>query len=153
MPVYSPHRRSARMSFNRLEAFIFEKMAETQLAGVGAAIVRGGEVVWSRGFGLRDVAHGLPATPNTLYGIASLTKSFTSAAILQHAEQGKLSLDDPVEKFIPEFALRGGSPSGCGTSCRTRRASRPWPTWKPCSITSPATGPPPGSRSPARPTC
>jgi len=99
------------MSFNRLEAFIFEKMAETHLAGVSAAIVRDGQVIWSRGFGLRDVAHGLPATPDTLYGIASLTKSFTSAAILQLAEQGKLSLQDPVEKFIPEFTLRPGGES------------------------------------------
>lgn len=89
------------MSLNQLEQFIFEKMSETKLPGLSASVVRGSEVVWARGFGFRDLAHGLAATPHTLYAIASLTKSFTSLAIMQLAEQGKLDIDDPVERYIP----------------------------------------------------
>lgn len=96
--------------WGRLESFIFEKMAETKLPGLSAVAISGDKIVWERGFGFRDLASGLPATPQTLYGIGSITKSFTAIAILQLAEQGKLSLDDPVEKFLP-FSIRpGGEP-------------------------------------------
>ncbi len=99
------------MSFARLEAFIFDRMSESKLPGLSAALVRDGQVIWARGFGFRDVERGLAATPHTLYGIGSVTKSFTVIAILQLAEAGKLSVDDPVEKHIPEFTIRpGGEP-------------------------------------------
>jgi CubicO group peptidase (beta-lactamase class C family) len=65
------------------------------------AIVRGEEVLYCRGFGFRDLEKRLPATPTTAYGIGSITKSFTALAILQLCEEGKLALDDPVEKFLP----------------------------------------------------
>ncbi|MFB0543468.1 MAG: serine hydrolase, partial [Candidatus Bathyarchaeia archaeon] len=55
----------------------------------------------AEGFGLRDVEESLPATPQTLYGIGSCTKSFVALAILQLVEKGKISLDDPVNKYIP----------------------------------------------------
>lgn len=94
------------MSFPKLEAFITEKLNQSKLPGVSAAIVKDGEVVWTRGFGARDLANGLPATPDTLYGLASVTKSFTCISIMQLAEQGKLSVDDPVEKHIPGFQVK-----------------------------------------------
>lgn len=93
------------MSLDRLESFIFEKISETRLPAVSAAVIQGQEVPWSRGFGFRSLEHGLPATPRTLYGIGSVTKSFTALAILQLAEQGRLSVDDPLDRFIP-FTLR-----------------------------------------------
>lgn len=99
------------MPLEKLEAFIFEQLAATHLPGLSAAVVRDGDVIWARGFGFRDLAAGLPATPDTLYGIGSVTKSFTTLAIMQLAEAGLLSVDDPVEKFIPEFQVRpGGEP-------------------------------------------
>lgn len=96
--------------WGKLESFIFEKMAETKLPGLSAAAISGEKIVWERGFGFRDLESGLPATPNTLYGIGSITKSFTAIAILQLAERGKLSLDDPVEKFMPIPLRPGGEP-------------------------------------------
>lgn len=99
------------MSFTRLESFIYEKMAATRLPGVSAAIVRGEDVIWARGFGYRDAEHYRPATPKTLYCVASLTKSFTVAAVMQLVERGLLSLDDPLEKHLPEFTLRPGGES------------------------------------------
>ncbi len=92
---------SVSSSLSKLEEFIQEKMAKTKLPGLSIALVSGGEVVYARGFGFRDVENGLPATPDTLYGIGSVTKSFTALAIMQLAERGALSLDDPVEKFLP----------------------------------------------------
>lgn len=100
------------MSLSKLEDFIFEKISDSKLPGLSAAIVMGNDVVWSKGFGFRDLERGWPATPHTLYGIGSLTKSFTSLAILQLAEQGKLDLDDPVDEYIP-FDITPGDESVC----------------------------------------
>ncbi|MDI3270648.1 MAG: serine hydrolase, partial [Bacillota bacterium] len=58
-----------------------------------------------RGYGSRDLETGLPATPRTLYGIGSITKSFTAIALLQLQEKGLLSLEDPVARYL-DFPLR-----------------------------------------------
>jgi len=87
--------------FGRLESFVFEKISKTHLPGLSIAIVKGGEVVYSRGFSFRDVERGLRATPETLYGIGSVTKSFTALSIMQLVEEEKLSLDEPVKKHVP----------------------------------------------------
>ncbi len=89
------------MRFSKLERFIFDKMSDSKLPGLSAAIVEGGEVAWSRGFGFRDLERGFPATPRTLYAVASVTKSFTAIAVMQLAERGKLTVDDPLEKHVP----------------------------------------------------
>ena len=87
--------------FENLEGFILEKMSKTKIPGLSIAIVQGDETIYARGFGFRNLSSGLPATPKTLYGIGSVTKSFTAMAIMQLAEDGKINLDDPVEKHIP----------------------------------------------------
>jgi CubicO group peptidase (beta-lactamase class C family) len=87
--------------FEVLEEFLRERMRRTRLPGVSLALVREDEVVYARGFGFRDLEKRLPATPATAYGIGSITKSFTALGILQLVEEGKLSLEDAVEKFLP----------------------------------------------------
>lgn len=99
------------MSFAQLERYILDQMSATHLPSVSMAVVQGNEVIWSRGFGLADIASGQPANPDTIYAIASITKSFTAIAVLQLAEQGKLSLDDAIEKHLPSFNLRPGGES------------------------------------------
>lgn len=98
------------MSFTRLEEFIFTKMSETKLPGLSAAAVKEDKVVWTKAFGFRDLESGFVATPHTLYGIGSVTKSFTALAIMQLAEQGKLSLDDPVDRYVPLDIRPAGEP-------------------------------------------
>lgn len=88
-------------NFQELEEFVRERMRRTRLPGLSLALVRGEEVLYARGFGFRDLEKRLPATPSTAYGIGSVTKSFTAVGILQLCEEGKLSLSDPVEKFLP----------------------------------------------------
>jgi len=86
--------------FIKLEEFIQEKMSETKLPSLTVAAVKGEDVIWARAFGFKDVGRGLAATTETLYGIGSVTKSFTALAIMQLAEQGKLRLDDFVDKHV-----------------------------------------------------
>lgn len=75
---------------------------ETYAPGVSVAVVRGGrDTLVHRGYGVADVENGVPATPETVYPIASLTKTFTAAAVMLLAEEGRLSLDDPVGRHLP----------------------------------------------------
>ncbi len=89
------------MSFAQFEHFIFEKMSKSKLPGLSGVAIKNKEIVWGKAFGFRDKSRGLPMTPQTLCAIGSVTKSFTALAIMQLVEQGKIHLDDPLEKYIP----------------------------------------------------
>jgi CubicO group peptidase (beta-lactamase class C family) len=84
---------------------IFEAYAATEkIPGMVWGVVIDGRVAHIASTGVRDRATGDKVTPATAFRIASMTKSFTALAILQLRDEGKLSLDDPVSKWIPEFA-------------------------------------------------
>jgi CubicO group peptidase (beta-lactamase class C family) len=96
------------MSVKPTWAPIFETYANQLLApyhipGVSVAVAKEGEVIYHHGFGHRDAEQGLPLTLDTVMGIGSITKSFTCVAIMQLHEQGKLNVQDPVVKYLPEF--------------------------------------------------
>ena len=74
-----------------------------KIPGLSAVILEDGEVLWTQGFGYADVEGRVPATPDTLYHIASVTKTFTAILVLQLVEQGKLDLDAPVSRYVPEI--------------------------------------------------
>ena len=76
-----------------------------KVPGAALVIVKDDRVVLLKGFGVRDVEKGLPVTPDTLFGIASCTKTFTAMAAVISADEGKLSLDDSPKKFLPYFKL------------------------------------------------
>ncbi|GAB6944183.1 serine hydrolase [Vulcanisaeta sp. JCM 14467] len=88
------------MSLEDIEEFILSKIRESRLPGLSIGIIKDGELIYARGFGFRDIERGLPATPRTIYGIGSITKSFTALAILKLVEDGRLSLDDPVDRYV-----------------------------------------------------
>jgi len=77
-------------------------------SGVAVLVARDGKIVFQAGFGLADIAKKIPITPETKFRIGSVTKQFTAAAVLRLAEQGKLSLDDPLAKHFPDFAHHSG---------------------------------------------
>jgi CubicO group peptidase (beta-lactamase class C family) len=72
---------------------------------VSIGIVYDQELIWAKGYGYADLAKKTPATPATAYRIASISKTFTAHALLQLRDAGKLQLDDPVTKWIPELKL------------------------------------------------
>jgi CubicO group peptidase (beta-lactamase class C family) len=84
----------------KLAAFV----KEGRLYGAAAGVVHGDELAWSGGAGFADAAAGRRASPDILYRIASITKTFTGTAIMQLRDAGKLDLDDPAVKWIPELA-------------------------------------------------
>jgi len=88
-------------NWDGLDEFVRERMGRTRLPAVSLAVVRGDEVIYSRGYGFRDLSRRLAASAHTVYGIGSVSKSFAALAILKLAEEGKLSTEDPVDRFLP----------------------------------------------------
>jgi CubicO group peptidase (beta-lactamase class C family) len=74
---------------------------------LSAAVAVRGRVVLSRGLGIADLENAVPAGPDTVYNIGSISKANTAVAVLQLVEQGKVALDDPIQKFVPAFPDKG----------------------------------------------
>ena len=85
----------------KFENMIATAMAEMRIPGLSVAMVKDDQVVYARGFGARGLKDNLPATPDTLYGVGSCTKSFTALAVMQLVEKGKIDVQDPVSKYLP----------------------------------------------------
>jgi CubicO group peptidase (beta-lactamase class C family) len=92
-------------SLQNFDSCVNEILEEFHVPGAAVALVVDGEVVLAKGYGSRDLESGLPVTPHTLFCIGSCTKAFTARLLIQLAADGRISLDDPVRKVIPEFAL------------------------------------------------
>ncbi|MFI9803438.1 serine hydrolase domain-containing protein [Streptomyces sp. NPDC052301] len=98
---------------------------EGHLPGYLVALARGGRVAHLTTYGLRDVAAGLPVERDTLWRIYSMTKPVTAVAVLMLAEEGRLSLDDPLDRHLPAFADPRVYEGGSGADVRARPAAGP----------------------------
>jgi len=76
-------------------------------AGVSVGVVRGRDTLVLKGYGSADLELDVPTPDRAVYEIGSVTKQFTSASILLLADQGKISLDDPLTKYLPDYPLQG----------------------------------------------
>lgn len=85
---------------------IEREMKKHKVTGLSIALVDNQHVVWTQGFGYADQANGIPATPDTVYRVGSVSKLFTASAAMQLAEQGKLDIDKPLRDYLPEFTTR-----------------------------------------------
>jgi CubicO group peptidase (beta-lactamase class C family) len=84
----------------------FEKFTKAYVApapGCAAAVSLNGEVVFEKAFGLAELEHNVPNTPQTIFESGSVAKQFTAASLVLLQQDGKLSIDDPVRKYIPEL--------------------------------------------------
>ena len=93
----------------RFRRLALEAQKAGRLPSLAAAVFRAGEVVWSDAVGLVDVEEQTKATPDTQYAVASITKTFTAASVFQQRDEGKLELDEPLSRYLPEAAH--GSPT------------------------------------------
>lgn len=94
---------AAEPTFDEEATRRFRESLSADSSGVAVLVARDGKVVFQGGFGLADIANKTPVTTDTKFRIGSITKQFTAAAILKLAEQGKLSLDDTLDKYYPDF--------------------------------------------------
>ena len=82
-----------------LDHYINEQMQRKHIPGLALAVIKDGATVIEKSYGLANVELGVPATSDTVYEIASITKGFTAAAIMLLVEAGKLSLDESLTRF------------------------------------------------------
>ncbi|HYK11922.1 MAG TPA: serine hydrolase [Gemmatimonadales bacterium] len=87
------------------DAYVTKAMQEFHVPGLALAIVKDGQVIYAKGYGVRRMGEPTPVDTHTLFQIASNTKAFTDAMIAQLVDSGRLSWDDPVTKYLPWFAL------------------------------------------------
>jgi CubicO group peptidase (beta-lactamase class C family) len=88
-----------------LDSYIQKGLSHWNLPGLSVVIVKDGKVVWMKGYGVRDIGSGKAVDENTLFMIASNTKLFTGSSLALLETQGKLSLDDPITRYFPNYRL------------------------------------------------
>src|SRR2546426_9421635 len=90
---------------------VFADVAKPGSPGCALAVARGGKIIYEKGYGLANIEEGVAITPKAVFDIGSTSKQFTAASILLLEQQGKLSVNDEVRKYIPElpdYAKNGG---------------------------------------------
>jgi len=86
----------------KIDRFVTEEMQRQHVPGVGLAVIQHGEVLKAQGYGLCNLEHHVPVTPETMFQSGSLGKQFTATAVMLQVEGGKLALSDPLTKFFPD---------------------------------------------------
>lgn len=118
--------------------------AYERIPAVSAAIVSDQQLLWSGGYGTADIARKIPATGSTIYSICSISKLFTSTAVMQLRDAGKLRLDEPVAKYLPWFTIKRTDPAsgeitveGLLTHASGLPRESDWPYWSAPDFTFP----------------
>lgn len=101
---------AVRDALARLDVWLEGQRYRFDLPGFAVGVVHDQQLLWSKGYGYADVAQRIPSTDQTLYRIASISKTFAATAVVQLAERGKLSLDDPVSRHLQWFTPRDSTP-------------------------------------------
>lgn len=92
-------------AIEQIDALIQDEMKRNNIQGLSVALVNEEGIFWAKGYGLEDVENNKKATPQTLYRIASVTKSFTATAIMILVDRGLVDLDTSIHEYIPEFSI------------------------------------------------
>lgn len=93
--------------WKEFEEYTNELVKDNHVPGAAVAISENNEIIYAKGFGVRDVNANEPVDPCTIFGIASVSKSFAALAIMELQDKGMLSVDDPVVKYIPQWRISG----------------------------------------------
>lgn len=97
----SSHNAPGMTNLADLDSFILRTMELQHMPGVAAAVVSDGEIVWTGTYGYANIEENIPVTDSTLFWIASISKTFTGAALLQLWEAGDIELDDDINDYLP----------------------------------------------------
>ena len=102
-----------------VSALIRQEMEKQQVTGLSIALVDDQKVVWAEGFGYADKARKIAATPDTIYRAGSISKLFTATAAMQLSDDGLLNIDQPLQRYLPEFSIKSRFPEAAPVTPRT----------------------------------
>jgi CubicO group peptidase (beta-lactamase class C family) len=111
--------RKKRQYTRFLDGYIKNKRKELGAEGVSISVISKDDLLFLRGYGYADKAAQSPVTPDTLFGIGSVSKLFTGIAVMQLVEQGEIDLDAPLETYIPDFGYKTHFPDAGPITVRT----------------------------------
>ena len=83
-----------------IDAMIKERMVTCNVPGYSIGIIKSGQVVFEKCYGWADIERRIPVTNDTIFGLASVTKTFTGVTLLSLVDKGLVGLDDPLEKYV-----------------------------------------------------
>jgi CubicO group peptidase (beta-lactamase class C family) len=92
-----------------IDAFINAQMKAYDVPGLAFAVVQDGKIVYTKGYGVRDLKTKTPVNADTLFAIGSSSKSFTALGVMQQVEAGKLDLDKPINTYLPKLKFSDSS--------------------------------------------
>lgn len=86
-----------------IDSLVSASLRETGVPGIAVAVVHRGDTIALKGYGLADVEHGVPVSDRTVFRIGSVTKQFTSAAVMKLVEEGRIRLDATIGDYLPDY--------------------------------------------------
>src|SRR6185503_748592 len=102
---------STTSAAHTIDSFIVKRMDEAGVMGLAAAIVVHKKVVWMKGYGFADKERAVPFTPDTVMNIGSISETFTGVALMHAVQEGKLSLDEDINSYLPFKVINPHSPN------------------------------------------
>jgi CubicO group peptidase (beta-lactamase class C family) len=106
-PALGAQRANRAALIAAIDSLVEANLKDGRAAGMSVGVVRANDTLVLKGYGKADLELDVPTPPNAVYEIGSVTKQFTAAAMLLLAEEGKLSLDDDLTKYLPEYPTNG----------------------------------------------
>ena len=105
-----------RQDFGPVRDRILQAIANGSATGVAVAVAYGGRIVWEEGFGWANRETGLKVTPRTPFSLASITKPFTATTVMTLVAEGKVSLDEPANKYLSKSKIEGANGNADGAT-------------------------------------
>ena len=105
-------------ALDSLRAHIRRVMDSTKTPSIAVAVAKNGRIIWEEGFGFADVDRRIPATPTTLYSMASISKPLTATGVMKLVEQGKIDLDRPANDYLGAAKITGLAGPASGATVR-----------------------------------
>jgi CubicO group peptidase (beta-lactamase class C family) len=102
-----------------IDKYVIERMRKNDLKGISMALVDDQTLVFADGYGWADEGKKIPARPDTLYQIGAISKIFTAIAVMKLRDKGKIDLDAPLARYIPEFSIKSHFPNPKSMTVRT----------------------------------
>jgi CubicO group peptidase (beta-lactamase class C family) len=106
LPAVSAQASDPRLA-ERIETIVTAQLADQRIPAMSVGVAEGADTILAKGFGFADLENRVPATADTVYRIGSITKQYTSSLVMKLIEEGRLSLDDELTQFLPDYPVRG----------------------------------------------
>jgi CubicO group peptidase (beta-lactamase class C family) len=109
----SSRQHNSPAAFDSVREFIKRQLTERRLPSIAVAVARDGRIIWEEAFGWADTEKRVPATPHTMYSLASISKPITATGLMILKERGRIELDRPINEYLGEakIAVRVGNPA------------------------------------------